>query len=556
MEKIKTKIKPIVGILIVAIILLSLILNKFCWGHDFGGHMSNIDLFKAKLPYLDLFSFRMVDGRIARGFGYGSFIFYPCISYMTGAIVASIISIFGLHISQSISYTMLLISFLSGLAMYSLTNKVYKDRMIAFLCAVAYMSSTYFLCDIYTRTALAECFVFLFVPIVFSSLYELFYGDHYMFYILFILGYVGMINSHLVMSIYLTILIVILLIINFRKALTLNNIKRLAIASIMVLLISSPYLVLLVQHKLLGNYIVFDNSSMFSVGQLNENTINIYNYLNIGQYNSDGITLYINQVTLISLLLVIGFQKKIFKNDVEKKFFINILIFALLAMIMASKIINWEYVPMFLRNIQFPWRLCSLISFGVAALSGAVIRIFKNDMKKVIFIIASTLTVILGLNSISKNLYIDTKIYDYGFNMGAQNEYLPVNVSKYWDYYEYRDQSIIVVDGYAQISSMINNTPYLKANVTLESDKAVLEIPRIYYLGYNIVLEEDNGIKHSIKYYENEKGFIEFKIKNSGTITVNYTSTKLCQIFTIISPLSLITFNIILVLKRKNKKPI
>ena len=55
----------------------------------------------------------------------------------------------------------------------------------------------------------------------------------------------------------------------------------------------------------------------------------------------------------------------------------------------------------------------------------------------------------------------------------------------------------------------------------------------------------------SIKYYENENGFIEFEINKSGTITICYSGTFLYNIARIISIVSIIVFVIIL-----NKKKI
>ena len=66
--------------------------------------------------------------------------------------------------------------------------------------------------------------------------------------------------------------------------------------------------------------------------------------------------------------------------------------------------------------------------------------------------------------------------------------------------------------------NVINKTPVLIFDI--ETEGAKIELPRLYYLGYDIKLNSKQ-----LSYKENKNGFIELYVKESGTITVKYAGT-------------------------------
>ena len=244
-EQLKSIPKPALGLIFAIIVLASpLFSNKISLGHDHEFHMTNlylnyktINIFK-----LDFLLPKIFGGTIANGFGYGTGLFYPPLSYYLTSYIASILNYFNKNIYLSISIVEIITIILSGTFMYILLKRVFKEHNIASIGSISYISSTYFLCNIYTRCALAEMLTFIFIPLIFLSLYELFFGDKEKFNKLFIIGYVGMIHSHLVMSVYLTLIICILFLCFPKKVLKKDIIKKLLFSSIIILLISSSYL--------------------------------------------------------------------------------------------------------------------------------------------------------------------------------------------------------------------------------------------------------------------------------------------------------------------------
>ena len=123
------------------------------------------------------------------------------------------------------------------------------------------------------------------------------------------------------------------------------------------------------------------------------------------------------------------------------------------------------------------------------------------------------------------------------------------------DYFATRDKDVHVVTGNAKIKTLEDDTPYLKFKVNT-SKKVIVEIPRLYYLWYDINLIDKDKNKINLEFYENEVGFIEFIIPKSGIVTVEYKKTFLSSIADIISIISLLDLIIYLYILNKNKKVI
>ena len=70
--------------------------------------------------------------------------------------------------------------------MYKLVNKVFKSKFSALISAIFYLSFLYIIKDVFVRVAVAESFIFVFMPMILVGLYELFHGDKKYFYLWFI----------------------------------------------------------------------------------------------------------------------------------------------------------------------------------------------------------------------------------------------------------------------------------------------------------------------------------------------------------------------------------
>jgi len=544
-------------LLITAIFLLSypLISNKIKYEDDYYFHVTNllvnrehINILKFKFLIPQIFS-----GGIANNLGYGTGIFYPPLSYYLTCYMSSLI-----NSNKIIEYLQIIIIILSSLTMFKFLKKVTKDNYISTIGSISYISSIYFLTDIYRRFAIAESLTFIFIPIVFLGLYNIISLNNNKIHI-FIIGYLGMIHCHLVISIYLTLIIIFLFLCFPKKILKKEIIKKLLLSSLIILLISSSYLIPLLEHKILGNYAVFEPNYMYTLESVKEHALSIKELLTI---KTTGVKIYLNYIILILSIITIILNKKIFKKE-NNKLNINLykvsLIITILSIFISSKLFPWEIMPNFLKMIQFPWRLLGLASFSLAILSGYTIKLIKEKYKLLLTIIISIFIVMNGYLSIEQknnhnNLLMEDIPIPNEISLGVQSEYLPTKTINNIDYFKYRGEYIIIKEGKAKTTIIENNTPYLKSEIKLISDNITIELPRIYYLGYEIKLTDKEGNTKKIDYYENENGFIETKLNKSGILEINYKGTLANKIANYISILTIGICLSILLYKKYIKK--
>ena len=534
-------------ILLISLFLLIPILNNnYFEGHDTGYHIANILSLSYNLSYKNLFTLKIFP-MIAHNFGYGAGIFYPQLVHTLAAIFYKMIP--NINVFTAIKITDFISIAFSGLFMYHFMKCVTKNKTISFVSTIFYMTAPYKIYDYIVRDAEAESLVFIFLPIVFNSVYYLLNNQYKKFYLYFVLGYVGLISSHLVMTIYVTLFLGIILLIYFNKLKTEKKIKHFLLATILVLGISSPFLIPLVEHMLTHNYVAFQKNSMANPFGVYWNGLKPYQFF-IGSRN---IGYHFINIVAIFLIIYLFFQIKSFKKvrqKIKKDFlFATGMICTFLGIWMSSLAFPWMILPNFLLMIQFPYRLGTLTAFGVSILCSYALQEIKQK-KIIVLSILSCICVSLfclftqNYRTISKNEYDLSQI-----GMGWQEEYLPNKAKENSDYLNTRSEEIILEEGTGQIKLIENKTPYLKFQVNTK-EQVTLELPRLYYLGYQIKAIYDHS-EEEIPYYENKKGFIEIKVKKSAIIEMNYTGTIYDQLSNKISVITVCLFVAVLIWKKE-----
>ena len=212
-------------------------------------------------------------------------------------------------------------------------------------------------------------------------------------------------------------------------------------------------------------------------------------------------------------------------------------------------------MPNFLLNIQFIWRLETFLALFISICAGSIIfLISKKNLKNiVIIVIFIAVTSVFSFTKMSYISYIDTKGVDYSSYGAASYQYLPVKALDNKDYLLNRDNEIKLKNGEAKIKIIENETPRLIFNIKT-NDKVTLELPRIYYLGYEVTLKNKDKTKN-ISYKENKNGLMEIALKDSGTVTVNYTGTLFYKISLIIFIVALLISIIYLIITSRGVKP-
>ncbi len=546
----KQKIKYILAILIFSIIIMLIdVHNGYIKGHDTDFHLATITAIVDQLSW-DNLTVQEPLKYIGNDLGYGTRFFYPPIPHLTAAYITKILSVFQIgNVAIGMRITQWITILASGITFYLLGEKIFKSKKIVMLLSIFYMAAPYHLAEIFVRDAFSEMFIPVVIPLIILGLLYLIEKRYKLFFICFVGGYTIAIYSHLAMTIYFTLmLLVTFFIIYFKQIFTKKHILYLLLASGLTLLLTASFWMPMLEIKLTGSYGIFMPYYMTGKGGLKYSTIPVKELFTFFRefdfhfirYN---LQLFVTILFFISIFFVI--KKKLWKEKV----WIFLVIFTLLSTIMVTDIFPWYYTPDILQTLQFPWRLVIYITFGAILIAGVCLKQIEN--KKYFKVISCGLLILTVLGTC---IYIDhleeSQIDITNINneksMGNEKEYLPEKAINNLEYFENRNKDIVIINGTGKITKNLDDVPDLTFEVNT-SEAMTIELPRIYYKGYRL---EINGQK--VELTESDNGFLQATIQESGTYILTYEKTMVMKIANIINVITGIVC-IILLVKKKRK---
>ncbi len=507
--------------------------------------------------------FPVIMSKLCNNFGYSWNLFYsPFTAYSP-----LVFKIFGLSYTMCLKIFMIVVSIATGYSMYFFMKKILKNKiddskleLISILASVLYILAPYRLNDMYIRLAIAELTSFIFIPIVFNGLYTIVNLKEKS--ILLILGSACMLLTHSMLTIYLVMFCIIYLIVNI-KLLNKKTILKLICNIIIILLITSFYWVPLLESRLSANYEVFNQDHMIRwdvMKDLKPSILELFIKIDGRMFYGLGI------ITIIGSVL--GIVK--IKEIKEKKNYILFLILGLISAIMSINIFPFEKLPPFFTMMQFSFRMLEFSSFFliVPASIATGINLEKFNIYTVIVLISiSTLLILPGLKELNKEEYYKESDLIEGIAVTektkrvhagcASFEYLPSKAFNNRKYIEDREDKVIVLnDRNCNILEYNKNGTNCNFKVeNFESDNIQIELPYIYYIGYNVKYEDESGNINTAKTFESDNGFVEITLPKGNTkVTVNYTGTSLMKISYTISIITLLGILIIYTYNIKNFK--
>lgn len=521
------------------IILIPANNNLGIYGHDFAFHILNIISMDSNSSFFNLPT--RIRPIIANNFGYASGIFYPQLFHVVVLYLFKFIKLFDIpyfSVIKTINVYLFLFIFLVGIVMRKLLFKYTSNSKVSTLGSIFYITYPYFITDIYTRSAYGELTAFLALPIIFLGLYSLFNEKKLIkFYLYFIFGFYLLFSSHLISSLFVTVFTGIFILCHYKVLFKNHNFVHLASALFITLCMSLNSIIPIIEHKLLGNYLVFLPNYMSSRYEVWMSILDIKELFIFGEWLNAYIPIFL---LLLIVLLIIKIKKV--KRIIDSKIIIGFFLIFIISILLVLISIIWDVLPSIFIMIQFAWRNCAFIGF-----SACVLATFGYLMlpKKYFSIVSISILIIIfsSFFFINNNSLFVSKINtmdSISDGMGVMYEYLPVNTHNNIDYFNNRGNDVKIIKGDALINVLENNTPYLSFSVD-SHDSITVEVPRLYYLWYEIELISDHNVS-KLDYYENGNGFIEFDISNSGIINVKYKKSFISNIAFIISLVTFIMF--------------
>ena len=489
----------------------------------------------------------VIMSNFCNGFGYSWNIFYSPLT----AYIPLIFSIFTSSFELMLKLFMVLCSFLSGIAMYSFVKKVTNNRPAGLLASIIYIFAPYRLTDMYMRTAIAELASFIFLPILFHGMYNIFNSEEKSIKksLMLTLGAVGLILSHITMAMYAAIFCFIYLIINIKKLKDKQVLKMLGINILLILLVTSFYLLPMLEHKMATDYEVFMPGRMERTEELIRNKVDLIDLI----YTKSGNFMFeIGLVTLIGLVLTLLAYKQVPKEN--KKIYWFSIISGFICIILSLRIFPFEKMPAVLKMIQFTFRLLEFSSFFFAFVASINYSlIIKNFRLRDVLVLS--LLIVLLLIPYKNNLnyekeWSEDKLWpavEVNENTGrvhagcATFEYLPSKAYNNLDYIKNRENRVYILSGNATIENEQKDGTNMTFDISNVEADTIIELPYIYYLGYEVEVAKHDGQTEKVETFESDNGFVAINVPETATkVTVKYTGTMLMKATYILSAVTLV----------------
>lgn len=545
--------------LLITIIIMSPLLqfDTYILGHDSQFHISNISAIKDAFTSGNFF-FPKVYSLIANGFGYGTGLFYGPITHYITAIIAYLFPF--LSIVSSMKIVHILVVLFSMIFMYQFVVKISNNKYAALLSSVIYITFPYFLSDIFVRDAFAESTVFVYIPLIFNGLYELLYTNNKRkFYLLFVPSVSLLFMTHLISTVYMAIIVLIYILLNIKLVIRNKKIKTLIVSLVFILGICSYYWIPMLEQKIFADINIFNSGASATIESVISHALNIFDFIPIpGNQSFDGIQYFI----LIPVILLLFFSIFNYKetNLENKKNYKSFIVLFIISLFMSTKYFPWKILPEILLFIQFPWRMLLFVTFFASIISTLCICNIKENISKyislgLIIVILCSILPLMNLNRVQYFNEKDINISEAG--LGAIRDYLPTKTINNYEYYKNREHDIKILSGEGTVEILNFKAPFISFIAKLESDKMIIELPLLYYYGYNldtIYIDTDlegtgKGTKKISKIEESENGFVQLTITNSQKGTINFSGSKATQISLYISIFSMLS--LIIYLKKR-----
>lgn len=529
--------------LIVMFFACSPLMTGYCInGHDIDYHLLRIESLKTGIlmgkPFLK------VNVLFLGGMGYASSMFYPDFLLYIPAVLRAL----GVGINQSYHLFVFCCIALTWVSYYYCTKKITGTRYAALLAAAAAVLGQYILNDIYVRSAMGEFTAFIFLPFVLYGIYDLLYEDFRRPHMTLI-GFAGVTLCH-TLSLFLCVLLYAgICICNFRKLLKKPALAgRLALTAAAVLGITCSYWLPMLEQLLSAEFYVSDA------------------WITLEQSMCEVKSVFYNQLPAVGILLPLiclvrlGLKKR--SGERRQIGFGDWLLFAgIVVTLWSTRLFPWARANAYLGFIQFPWRVF-LLSSACFAMAAAIFwnSYFKRRRAReyALFLflglfIAGSINVLQheeqGYYSYS-NDYFDHAPFTANIIAG---EWLPKTVTEKESLVE---QAAVMKNdsGEQQTFARVKNTIVFEQ---AEDGAAWMDVPFLYYKGYQAVMESSSGRQTLTVTAEGENGKCRVYLPGTaGEVTVSYGGTLLQKISGAISIITALVLAVYVFCQYKRRKSV
>ena len=525
-------------------------------GHDSSFHVLRIlgveqGIMSGQFPVRNYPNFNNGYGFISGAMYPDAFLYFPALLKTMGV---SLVCAFNTFLAA--------INIATAFASYYSVKTITKSRYAAAIAAVIYTTSTWRLINLLTRVAIGEALAMIFFPVVIAGLYHILKGDKGKWYILAV-GITGILYSHIISSAIAVLFCIVMFLVfykdTFKKETLLAILKAVALTFAVSLWILVPFISMYPEDLSVHHQMDSFRFSLILPTQLFD-VLNIRMGLSYYSTTSDvGIELSQSLGLGVSVCLIVCVVYFIFRKDnrIKDEGYIKALFFfGIILLYMSTVWFPWDslwkidIIAKFFNNIQFSWRLLSILSAIMCVSGSAVIAHYCVTKERKIAIFTAVLAVVFIGMSIYANAYIGKGIWlrqntSPVTNWGSDYNYTDTDRDKLYAGV-YKSDEFTVTDW---------EKKGLHIDMTVEPKKkgtdGNVEVPLLYYPGYKAV--DSGGNKLECSKGTNNVVSIAVPSGYSGTIKIRYKGLAFWKISDIISLMSLLIIIAYVILKKKNK---
>src|SRR5258708_740669 len=416
------------------------------------------------------------------GFGEPLFNFYGQFSYWIG----EIFHLISFNLIDSIKLTFIFSLVGSGIAMFFLARKIWKNNLSALVSSVIYLYAPYRAVDVWVRGALPEALSFVFFPLIILSIENYLEKRKKRDLLIFSLLFGLLIINHNLSIILFAPFLIIWIIFRLIQIKNIIPFIELGVAGLFSGLLAAFYLLPVIFESKFVNI----NSTTYGVYDWRANFVTIYQ-LFISRFwgyggstwgSDDGLSLSIGQMQWIVPLvagMIILTRRKITKDNIM--FYVLALIGAFGLFLTHNKsTFIWNLLP-FMKYIQFSWRFLSVSIFALALASGKIIKDFKKKQWLVTILII-TITIVVNFGFFRPDIWY--QISDKDLENGSKwTESTFSSLPDYWpNFGPLPNKSAPMV---TDDISLINKKSNLQIFKVLHFNRQI-EFPIAYFPGWEI----------------------------------------------------------------------
>lgn len=555
----------IMGLGIIVFIASIPIFTRFVLvGHDLNFHLLRIEGLKEAFLIGDIPV--KVQSNWSYGYGYAVSAMYGDITL----VIPALMRVIGFTIQTSYKTFIFLVNLATALSAYYCFIRMSRGKKsIALLATFLYTCAPYRFCCIYIRGAFGEYSGMMFLPLIFLWFYEIYMGDIEdeslaKKYILPVIGFTGILQTHILTCFMIAIFMGIFMIVMWRKTFRKKMILHMVYAAGWTLLCNLWFLVPFFTFLKEPLRVHVDNgystdlqlfgvsiAELFAQHSSGNAYFNWAYMTNLGSRMS--MPLGNGFVILLICYAYILWNRKAEKKDIAPGLLAGL---GLLSAFMATNLFPYDFiektlpfVSKFITRVNVPFRY---ITTAVAILSIFAVFFFgviEKEIKKkyilLIFLITLFISADQSLEYLYKVLYNGPiKVYYDDNSLNSNDlvgyEYLYENT----DYHIIQQTNFITSEdvSYEDVQRTANRF-YIKGINTGNNPK--LELPLYYYPGY--VAKADDGTKLTIDRGTNNRLRILFDPGFTGNVYVRYSEPilwRLCEVISLLSMIAVVYFEI------------